>query len=718
MTPEQMQALEAAAARAAENGAAERRALLEAAAQAASPSAPPEGFFYNPQTGQMTSRETMRGYHQVELGRGEAAANTAAHGATLGTTDEAAWLAGRTHSPEMAHAMKESQRAKIEAARGKYPVQSFATEAAGAMAVPLTIAGGAPTLAGAAVGGAVTGWLYGAGEGEGGVADRAKSAVVPGVIGAAAAPAGVPIGKAVGWAVSKGRSGLAHVFSKPKYYSPAGGLTDEGRKALQQMGYDPARVNQAFADEFGVNLERGVSPQDAAAAADLEQFGIPAYRHNVSMSPEEFAAFERARKGGAGTIAERQVGQASDRQFKAMQGSIDRQASEMSGGVRADQVDAGMAVSARLDDLGKEAKAAASKAYRAADEAGMAVDPLTAQGVVQRITTRLADEEIDTTLDIFKNTRSYLSRLEKRGSGDKPVSLRLIDGMRKDINKALGKNLDPEDARALTIIKEEYDQWLDDVVTAKLFDGDDGMPALKEARHLFAQYMAKYGGKGKEAKFIQMLVDQEASPEEVSRALFGASELGRGKMTSNIATALKDRLGADSDEWNMLRQAAFRMLTQKPGTENPSNIIGAQWGPQRISERVLKFVNNPATRPLAEALFSPEELANMRKFGGALKRMVPPPGASNTSNTAIELSRMGQGAWRALAASLGFAGGGPGGAALAEGAARGGGVARSWLTGRSLTQGAQSTARTGGALQGAQAARGVASTTEERLNLP
>ena len=161
--------------------------------------APPkkeEQFFFNPQTGQMTSRETMKGYWGVEQGRGDAAIETGAHGATLGTSDEAAWVAGRlADGPDMAKAMLESQRAKIGSAREKYPWQSLGTEMLGGAAVPATIyndARQAASLGGAMVkgakGGAGAGGLYAMGEAEGGVADRllrAPEGMAAGAVGGA-----------------------------------------------------------------------------------------------------------------------------------------------------------------------------------------------------------------------------------------------------------------------------------------------------------------------------------------------------------------------------------------------------------------------------------------------------------------------------------------------------------------------------------------------------
>jgi len=75
----------------------------------------------------------------------------------------------------------------------------------------------------------------------------------------------------------------------------------------------------------------------------------------------------------------------------------------------------------------------------------------------------------------------------------------------------------------------------------------------------------------------------------------------------------------------------------------------------------------------------------MRRLATALRNTVPPEGAVNHSNTAYEMSRMGQKALETLSGMIGFSQGGPAGAiAGREGAKVVAGV-KSWLTGRALT---------------------------------
>jgi hypothetical protein len=221
---------------------------------------------------------------------------------------------------------------------------------------------------------------------------------------------------------------------------------------------------------------------------------------------------------------------------------------------------------------------------------------------------------------------------------------------------------------------------MDAVVSTRLFDGaEEGIDALKEARALWSTYASKFMGKDGGSKFLQSMIDDDASPDQVTRWLFSAGRLGTGKMNASLAKTLKDTLGDASEEWAMVRQAAFRQMTEKPEGMT-------QWGPQKISENVLNFVNGPGTRDLARTMFSTDELALMRRYGTALKRLVPPSGAVNTSGTAYEMARMARGAMQALTGAIGTGAGGPVAGAAAANATGAVQAARGWLQARSRSE--------------------------------
>ena len=585
-----------------------------------------------------------------------------------------------------------------ERLKAALPKLSATAEIAGGMVVPgLSTAKGATMGAKAlraAVSGGLAGLGYGFAEGEG-TANRFTNAGIGGALGAVGGAMSVPVSTAVGWAARKFGGKVAQLFKNTAIYDPQSGLTQHGKDILESLGYDAATVSDAFKREFAKNLDIMTTPQEAATVANMAEFGIPAYRANVTGSVSDFAEQARARAGVLGTRAEAQVGAALDRQAAAARGAADNIATGLGGNGPSDQWDAAVGLSERVKALRDAERAAAKAAYQAADAAGFGVKPEIARDVAARIQTKLADNEVDTTLGIMPETRAFMSRLSNRGQGNKPVSLALIDGLRKDVNAAMSKpSIGAEDMRALKIVKDEYDAWLDDVVTAKLFSGDEkGVESLKEARGLWMNYAKKFMGKDAGSKFIQDMIDSDASPDQVSKWLFSSGQLGTGRMTSTVAKAVRDLVGDTSEEWGMVRQAAFRQLTQKPeGT--------TQWGPQKVAENILKFANGTGTRDLSRTLFSQDELMMFRRYASALQKMVAPAGAVNTSATAYETGRMVRGVYQALAGSLGFAssGGVPGAglaASTAMGAAQKG---ASWLKARAILNPALPQARNVGAL--------------------
>ncbi len=669
------------------------RAARAALREAPPPAQAPDGIVTNPFTGQVVDRDLLRARFGDMSAKG-AAVSGAVHGGTLGFSDEAAWLGGFLRGladgvppKEAARYAMALRRAQVEAAREQHPVAEVVGEVAGGAAIPATVfrSGGAAKSAGeaarrAATTGATTGAIYGFGDAEGSPAERFRDVPAGAAAGAVGGMLAVPVGQAVIWGARKFGVPVGRVFSSRTFYQEGRGLTPAGREALRAIGVDPDEVSEEFAKAFSRRAAEGVEPDQAAAAAEMDEFGIPAFRHNVTGNVDDFADFERAVRGGAGRVASERVGRAADRQQMAARKAVDDFATGIGGGQKADALDAAMAVSERVDEVRAAERAAAQAAYDAADKAGVAIDAPTAKGIVQRLQTRLADEEIDLTSDAYGRTRRFMQILENRAKGDQPVSLRKVDRVRKDVVRAM-RDAEPEDMRALKILKDEYDAWMDGVIASRLFTGDEaGFEELRRARGLWADYAKRFAGKDAPARFVQDVIRADASPEQVVTWLFGAGKLGSGRFNSKIASGLREILGPDSQEWNMVRQAAFRRLTQKPGTEAVGSSGVIPWGPQKVAENIEGFLGNPRTRPLAQTLFSRDERLKMERLARALRRMVPPKGAVNYSNTQYEQSRMAQKMYEGILAAFGAKTGGPAGAVGAVGAGRAAGAARGWLT--------------------------------------
>lgn len=150
---------------------------------------PPEGMFYNPQTGQMTSAELVKNELRMReeagapnaRGAGDAFASGAAHGVTLGFSDEI--------GDKVLGIPAELSRAYAEYDREANPAASWAGEIGGAVSVPMSMGAKAATRGGRIIGGARqagrAGAVYGMGVGEGDFKDRIPSMAEGAMFGAA-----------------------------------------------------------------------------------------------------------------------------------------------------------------------------------------------------------------------------------------------------------------------------------------------------------------------------------------------------------------------------------------------------------------------------------------------------------------------------------------------------------------------------------------------------
>lgn len=574
---------------------------------------------------------------------------------------------------------KQHDRQQQELLENSNPGVALAAQVGGGMMAPLAAASTLPAAIGV---GAAAGATYGFMEGEGGVGDRAPGAVAGGILGGAGGAAAVPLGKVLQWAGKKGGRALRTVFSNRKLFNGKE-LTDEGRATIAALGYNVDEVSDDFVKAFQERAKE--LPADRAArAAGMDEFGIPVYRHNASGTADDFAAFERGKRGALGARVEGVAREAADTQAGATTRAAEDISTGLGGGARGDQYDAALAVQEGLRREGATAKQAASKAYDDLEAAGGGVSGKRIKDAGTRIVAALEKAGRAVTPGATPNTAGALDELNAlfREADQGTVPFMQLERGRQVINRYIRtaqRGANEADTSALRAALSGYDQMVDDAMTAALFEGDKETidTAARSAREAWKRYSQQFTGDSASAKFVQKMVDEDASTDDMVRWLFSSGKLGSGKFNSTLAKGIKDILGETSDEWGMVRQAAFRQLWQKPeGT--------VQYGPQAMSTRINEFLNSPATRGLANEVFTRDQIAKMRRYASALKSMVPPEGAVNHSGTAYENARLVRQTFDALLTTLGASTGGGPGAVGTMAASRAIGGARDRMTGRAL----------------------------------
>lgn len=461
----------------------------------------------------------------------------------------------------------------------------------------------ARTVQGAAVGGA-TGGVAGFGAGEGS-ADRLSQAQTGATIGAIAGGVAEPV-------MALGGAAVRRVFGGAK--APAG---------------TEAIVSQA--DEFSIPLSRG------QATGDITQQ----------------AWEEAARNNARGPLAGNVVRGFDEKQTEAIQAARGTIAERLGGEAPETLAQGGDAVALGLRNRAEALRRGADAAYEAAanKNATIAIDEVGQLG--QRVLRTLADEGIN--LDTYGNYPGAQSAMNllRRVSGfegapaDGAVVAQSLQGL-EQARKALlkVKPANAEDYRAIRAIRDSFDGWLDEAIDQKLFSGDaSALDDLKQARGLWSQYKGLTNGKkGDALPIIAKMMEEGRTGEEVANWLLGASSAGQAGRAARVAVEIKKALGADSQEWQILRQMAWQKAT------NPTRGTGNQ----ALSKSVAEFTSNP----LARQLFTPEEIGQMRRFAAVVGRTVADPKATNRGQSGYEIMRSLGG----IGGQLGLGAAGAGGA--------------------------------------------------------
>jgi hypothetical protein len=553
--------------------------------------------------------EQAKAAPKPKIGRGEAFLRSAAQGATLGFSDELRGVGSALTGGSYDEGVK-AERERLKEGETAYPYQSFAAEMVGGLPTGAVGAGRALALGGlrrlgAMAGlGAAQGGVGGLGQAEGSITERAPQAAIGAGLGGALGAGG---DLAIGALSSLGQKAFAagqRVFTGP----PA---TPKARQAVQA------------ADEFGINLTRGQATGDVTQQAVEQRLVHGVEGQNAQARLQSFYDAQRAARDQATQgIAGGQVGPRTGGEI--LQGALQRKAEELKA----------------ASDQGFDAFRS-KKAFVAADEAS---------GLKGKITNDLANLDDPIYLDrhnhpIATKALGILDDLTGlRGAIPSPlpagqnaqlssVSVQAVDKARRAILK-LQPAPGSDDARVLGAVRRAFGQRLDDMVNSAGFRGDaTAIDDLKQARGLWAQFSAltkpKPGDPDDSRKLIADIIKQDRTGEEVANWLTNYASVGLAGKAARAAAQIRQQLGGQSPEWDVLRKTvAQRVFNPETG----------QGGDQALASSIDKFLKTGG--PLAQQLFTPDELGQMRRLSNVLKTMVGDPKAKNPSKSGHEVGRL------------------------------------------------------------------------------
>ena len=239
-------------------------------------------------------------------------------------------------------------------------------------------------------------------------------------------------------------------------------------------------------------------------------------------------------------------------------------------------------------------------------------------------TTPVADQTLKQVRNVAKSLKGPES------GGVKGITLKAIDTQRRIINNNIEAASNPTDKAAVTAIKREFDQWVDDAVDQALISGDAGaLSALKDARRLRAEYGRRFEGGADTDRFIAGMLDGSKTPEELINVALGASSVSKAG-GARFIERLKLAADGDPEVVGSLRAAHFMRMA-----------VGKDGNPQKMGDiirniRSTKYGNDSVVK----ALYSPDEWAEVESLAEALGPLVPVGDFAKSSGTTERLFRM------------------------------------------------------------------------------
>jgi len=409
---------------------------------------------------------------------------------------------------------------------------------------------------------------------------------------------------------------------------------------LKKVGLDPSEVSETLARNIAKEADTALDPGAVASVAQASSLPVPVplSRGNASGSAGQQLVEDQMLKGGFGDTAANTMQRNVDGQQVALRGNIDAIQGSLGGPLVTRQGQGGAAAQDALGALRTAQSQAADDLYTAARQTGPAFldngpgsvsDDLSAA-----VKTMLRDFPADQAPGTHARVRDILETLGESGSVTDLLTIR-----RQLVNT--GARGTPDNAAA-TQINRVMDGFLEKAVDDVLMSGDKSAidATLKAIRNYktFAGRWKRPGG------ILPKLTDRieadgslrfKMAPEAVTNYLFGSSGSGlvsKAALARDVLT-LKNNLPAD--QFNMLRQEAFLMLskTAQRGVDNSGNkaVSGVKfqksWNDMRET--------NPE---LLKVLFTKDEQKLISQFASVAARVTG--GAKNNSNSATSAANL------------------------------------------------------------------------------
>ena len=472
---------------------------------------------------------------------------------------------------------------------------------------------------------------------------------------------------------------MRKIIPDRRFVDPATGtLTDAGKAAARRAGLDPAEMSRRMNESFAGTA------RDATSRADLEQaggyaqgdeFGIPYTRGQASGDFDEIAQEQAMRQSATGEDAGRIMREFDERQARAIEDAAGGIQDRAAGGSRTDGSrprDMGDSVRERVVGQERIDNEAVDDAYADVTRTtpGETLPRMQAESVLGtydnvrdatpalrnmvngRISGRTFDAELTPRAVKANEIISRFIQTAKKSLNRRisPFTIRHMETTRRKLNLQIENATTPTDRGAAIAIRDAYDDWWDQAIDAELMTTGDANKwgVLKQARRTAASYHKRYSKQGRRdpaGNVVERIIADNPTGEQVVNWVFGNSMLRADGNSVAVVQRLKEIGGEDVAQ--QLRELAWVKLTRgKNGELLPA---------ARITRNVKEAFENASS--LMDELFPDSAMqAEMKRYGAAVAKTVPPAGATNPSGTAPMLARLINGYIRRAGSAAVFSG--------------------------------------------------------------
>jgi hypothetical protein len=424
-----------------------------------------------------------------------------------------------------------------------------------------------------------------------------------------------------------------------------GRLTPEANKLLQQYGVNPENLTPEFIDLFRKGATNTNDPLHAFRAAEAQTLPVPIRqtRGQITGDPVQQRTEEALRRGSYGDDARlRMSGIQADQQAQ-IQGNIPQIQARLSGGQPSvyERGQGGEMVSNRLNTMRDAEKAGVDAAYDAARSTNAFLPGSAVDTGSQRITASVLDSH---ALESVPKTASLLKQFEALAPNDiDPVRVNDLYRWRQRVSSVRSNG--GEEAVAAGKAIKAFDATIDEALDKALMSGDDdAIQAWRNAISTNKQFAERFKGNDLVGKLTQRVYDTDSRELAVDPSSAANYILGRAKMgpagKQNIVPDMKklrNTLGADSQEWNALREEVFLRFV-----DNGRGAMSG--GEQMFSGAGFKKAWTTAWNsdaPLMSQLFTQQEKGLIDQFANVSARVTNPvAGGSNPSGTSYAIFDM------------------------------------------------------------------------------